>query len=834
MCYAGGGHAFARDAVIQQRGRAGGWVGCVLLLVFGTALASVARAEQGCRQWLSMATAGEHALDFDLPAAPLSDTLNQIARRSARIISVVPTLLKGRSANPVHGRYTPEQAACVALAGNPLELVVTGSGSLSIQPSSHGIQQDDSAAPSAASLPPLLVREDGMAVVTAADDYLASQAQTGLKMAATLAQTPQAAEVLLRQQLDDQGGTTLQDALRYSPGVIGTRGVNFTDDSFNMRGFAAGLATSANTPVFRDGLRQAPTMYASIAEPYGVERIEILRGPSAVLYGQGTPGGTINLISKRPPSGELREVGVQFGSDSHRQATLDIGGAADTTGEWRYRVTALVRDAGSEVDFIDNDRRYLAPAITWRPSARTSLELQAMYQSSRTRYNWGLPVSGSLLRNPNGSLPRSLYTGEPGFDRFDTDAWSAGWILEHQLDDHWQFHQGARYQYSTLHWNSAYGIGLESNQRLLDRFAFVRNDQNAVLMLDNRLQGKWHDSVLEHDFSVGLDMSRMTWLRRESRGTIGALDLFAPQYGNTQASNIVPVRTLDSTSTDAGLYLQDRVRTGAWTLLGGLRHDWIRAHLENLLNGQQLRSSDNALTTRLGLLYALAEGWSPYVNAATTFEPEYLPVDFNGNSFAPTTAQQFEAGLKYESSDHKTIGTLAAFQIIRRNELTADPVHLGYSIQTGQTRSRGVEVEFKSQFDRQWQLLLSYTYMNAVITRSNNGDQGQSPAGVPRHVAAAWAVYRFSDRLAGWRAGAGLREIMGTAGYVLGTTPTPPRLPDYTVVDTMLSYDSGPWRVTLNINNLFDTSYIQSCYYAATGCYYGPGRTFQAGITRRW
>ncbi|MFL9926471.1 TonB-dependent siderophore receptor [Herbaspirillum lusitanum] len=841
--------------VRQERGR-------VLWRVIARAIAAAAMAAHGVhglKHWLlALLLAGApmlaHAqnpvplpphpaalINFDIPAGPLSDTLNRIARESARIISVTPELVRPYRAAAVRGRFDAEQAVRLALNGTPLALLVTASGSLSVQALRRSGAEDGAAA---AELPTVIVRDVHARELREDNEQRsASWIEAGQKGPGRLIELPQAAAVVTRAQMDEQGGATLQDVLRYSAGLIGTRGVNFTDDSFNMRGFAAGLATSSNTPVFRDGLRHAPTMYASTVEPYGIERVEILRGPAAVLYGQSSPGGMINLITKQPPAEALHEVELQAGSDRHRQLALDLGGpiatAADAASaaapEWRFRLTALAREADSEVDYVGNARRYIAPALSWSPSAATSLDLQASYQRSHTRYNWGLPVAGTLLANPNGELPANRYTGEPGFDRFDTEVSSLGYLLRHRLDEVWSWHQNLRYYDGSMQWNSAYGTALQANQRLLDRFAFVRNDSYRMLTVDNRIQAEWRSGAMEHDLSIGVDYARTAWVRRESRGSIGALDLFDPAYGLALAANIRPARQIDSVETQTGLYAQHRIRFDQhWVLLLGARRDWISSDIFSVLNNQQRYLSDQAFTTRAGLLYRTAAGYAPYLNFSTSFEPESSSVDFNGNSFRPTRARQIEAGLKYEAPDGKANMTAALFHILRRNELTDDAQHPGYSQQTGETRSRGAELEAQLQLDRRWRALASYTYMDALITRSENGDAGRSPSGIPRHALALWLQYRFDGELQGLRAGAGARRVIGTSGFVSGTTPTPARLPAYTVLDAMLSYDSGDWRFALNINNVLDARYVQSCYYAATGCYYGPGRTVLSSVTRRW
>jgi len=677
--------------------------------------------------------------------------------------------------------------------------------------------------------------------------YVAKRSATGTKIDTPIIETPQALSVVTRDQMDDQGAApALQDALRYTPGLIGTRGVNLTDDSFNLRGFAAGLATSSNTPVFRDGLREAPAMYASTVETYGLERIDVLRGPGSVLFGQVAPGGIVNVTSKRPTDAPLHEVDVQVGSHNHKQVGLDLGGPLDDEGVWSYRLTAMARDADTQTDYIPNDREYLATALTWRPSADTSLTLLASYQHTRTAYNWGLPVAGSLLANPNGELPRSLFTGEPDFDKYDTKTASLGYLFEHRFNDTWSLRQNARYYQSDMIWNSAYGSGLQAaNQQLLNRFAYIRADEYKSYNVDTQLQANWSHGVFEHTTLVGVDYSYVPWTRNERRGTVAALNLFNPTYGAVITPNAQSSRILDTDTTQVGLYLQEQVKVDKhWVLLAGLRHDWASSDISGVLTNGSANSAKTlvditndveATTGRVGAVYLFDNGWAPYVSAATSFEPEAGSLDYNNNPFKPTKGLQYEAGLKYEPKDLPLSMTASVFDLRRSDVLTTDPNHVGYSVQTGEIRSRGFEFEAKGKITRNVEAIAAYTFTDAKITRSTNGDEGTAPAGVPRHNLALWGTYRLpQEAMRGFKIGVGVRRIIGTSGYVLGSTPTPATLPAYNVVDAMVSYEHGPWTTSLNIGNLFDKTYVQSCYYSTTSCFYGDGRNAILRATYRW
>lgn len=797
--------------------------------------------------WAQAGPAGAAvATQRDIPAGPLGRTLSLYAAQAGIVLSFDAALTDGLASRGLSGRYTVQQGFDTLLAGTGLEALRAADGSYALRRTPTAARNGAQQAGAAASLPPLTVSAEAQS----AGSTFGPQARRNAT--ATKTDTPnievaQAISVVTRDQMDEQGAApALQDALRYTPGLIGTRGVNLTDDSFNVRGFAAGLATSSNTPVFRDGLRQAPAMYASTVEPYGLERIDVLRGPGSVLFGQVTPGGLVNVVSKRPTADTLREVDLQAGSHNHRQLGLDLGGKLDDAGEWTYRLTAMARDADTQTRYIPNDRQYVAPAITWRPSARTSLTLLASYQNTDTAYNWGLPVAGTLLPNRNGQLSRSTFTGEPGFDRYNTRTWTLGYLFEHHFDDTWTLRQNARWYQSDMTWDSAYGSGLQAaNQRRLNRFAFIRADDYKSFNIDTQVQAKWRHGVFEHTTLAGIDYADVPWVRNERRGTVGALDLYAPVYGSAIVPNFQPSRVLKTDSSQLGVYLQEQVKIDRqWVLMAGVRHDSARSDITGrVTNGSatspitpvNLRDNVSATTGRVGAVYLMDSGWAPYLSAATSFEPEAGALDYNNNPFKPTRGRQYEAGIKYESPDSPVSMTAAVFDLRRTNVLTTDPDHPGYSVQAGEIKSRGLEIEAKARIGRAFELMGAYSYTDAEITRSNNGDQGTAPPGVPRHNLSVWASYRLpQDILPGVKVGLGVRRVIGTSGYVLGSTPTPAELPAYTVIDALIGYDRGPWSITLNVGNLFDKTYVQSCYYATTTCFYGDGRNAIVRATYRW
>ena len=248
------------------------------------------------------------------------------------------------------------------------------------------------------------------------EGYVAERSATATKTDIPLIESPQSITVIGRDQIEDRGADTLAEAVEYAPGVNTANSVNndvIDSNGIQIRGFSAADAT------YRDGTRLfAGLPYDAPIEAYGVERLEVLRGPASVLYGQGQPGGIINLVTKQPTDTPLREIGLEMGTFHHKQLKADVSDRLDSEGKWRYRLTGLVQESGTPIDYIDDDRLYIAPALSWTPSARTELTLLARYQKTESDYYWtGFPLAGTKRPNPTtaGVFPKIAISASPGW-----------------------------------------------------------------------------------------------------------------------------------------------------------------------------------------------------------------------------------------------------------------------------------------------------------------------------------------------------------------------------------------------------------------------------------
>lgn len=293
--------------------------------------------------------------------------------------------------------------------------------------------------------------------------YLAKRSASATKTDTPVLETPQSVSIVTRNEMDARAATSVLEVLRYMPGAVTeTHGVDPRGyEYFNLRGFINAQVTSN----YLNGLRQAPGGFGMFrSEPYGLERIEVLRGTGSVLFGQGDPGGTINRISKRPGSGSPSEIRVDVGSFERRQVAADLGGNLDAAGNVHYRVVGLALDSETQFDYGNgesgaNDRQYFAPSLLWKISDNTSLTLLGEYTNDRSGSGrWTLP-------NRDGSQSHTMM-GDPGFDRQENEQWSVGYLLEHRLNASWSLrqnfrHAGLRSVYSALNPGAVTGNALQ-------------------------------------------------------------------------------------------------------------------------------------------------------------------------------------------------------------------------------------------------------------------------------------------------------------------------------------------------------------------------------------
>ena len=792
------------------------------------AIASALLAMGGPAHAQGAPAASSATLQLALPAQPLAQSLGVLSRQYGIAIGGESSLLEGRTAPAVRGAVTLQQALERVLAGSGLGYVRNGDAAFTVVRASAG----DTGA-----LPPIVVTAGAEETATGhVPGYSARRATAGSKTDTPIIETPQSISVVTSDFIEATGATRLKESLAYTPGInVSPWGADSRFDWTILRGF------DAQAPgYYLDGLQLRNNNGWAIwqTESYGTERVEVLRGPSSVLYGQNGPGGMINVVSKRPTAQPLRELQLQFGDNARRQIAGDFSGPLDAEGKLLYRLTGLLRDASLPASGLPNDRSFIAPSLTWKPSGDTSLTLLSHYLRIRDGSSYGsFPEVGTLLPNPNGQFSRKTYVGDPNFDRFNQDQWMVGYLFEHRLNDTLSFRQNARYGSIKVDYGQVYNQpsfvtvdadnpASPANYRVLSRFPFASKEAARIASIDNQLQAKLRWGDWQHTLLVGLDYQRSRNDQRTSNsGTVSDIDGYLPvSTGLTTTAD--PWFDARTTLSQTGFYLQDQIKWGNWVATLGGRYDSARAVSFSHIDGSTTRIDDHKFTSRAGLVYLHPSGWAPYFSYSESFSPTITVDPQTNQPLKPETGRQYEVGVRYQPAGRKDKYSAAVFDLRRQNYITYDADYTPR--QTGEILVRGLELEASFEPLPRMNVTAAYTYTpKAEVTASSTPSEiGKQMQAVSRNQLSVWADYRFAN---GVKLGLGARFMGSNRGYQQ-STPVP--VPSYTVFDALLGYDFERWSLALNLRNLGNRNYVANC--SSGSCYYGEPRKVLATATYRW
>ncbi|WP_175131429.1 TonB-dependent siderophore receptor [Achromobacter pulmonis] len=669
------------------------------------------------------------------------------------------------------------------------------------------------------------------------DGFVPRRASSATRSDLPLGQIAQSVSVVTRAQMDAQDARSINEAFRYAPGIATEQWGGVTAfDQLTIRGFTGGNG-SADT--FLDGLRQTGGVVygAQQVDPFLLERMEVLRGPASVLYGMATPGGVLALTSKLPRDETIRLVELEGGTRGYRRGSFDLGGRADRDGAWLYRIAGTVWNSDGKVDGFPARRRAVAPSLVWQPSAATRLTLYARYQDDPSLGSLGsVPVAGSVLPNPNGRVPRYTNIGEPSYDAFSRKQRVAGFRVDQRLAGGWWVTSSGRYSGISMHRDVVIGHGLQPDLRTLNRNTSLSEETYHAITLDNQVKGRFTSGPLQHDLLAGISWEQMRGRGDYSQGAASPLDLYQPVHGALVTGAPMMYTNNRVRSTQTGLYLQDQLALGNWTATLGVRHDWSTIDTIDLLGRGGFKQHDEATTVRVGSLYHFQNGLAPYVTYAQSFQPTNQ-LSSSGKPFKPSRGELIEAGLKYQPYHWDALLTVAVFNLTQSDLLTADPANVAFSIQGGELRSRGLELEARAKLGAQWSVIAAYTWQNVEYTKGNPANIGKTPPRVPERFGGVWLAW---DAPSGLGAALGVRHNGGT--WVGDGRLEQYRTAAFTLVDAQLHYDLGRQvpslkgaRVQLNVTNLTDKRHIASCYDETMGgCFPGAGRVVNLKVAYQW
>ncbi|HEY9751288.1 MAG TPA: TonB-dependent receptor, partial [Allocoleopsis sp.] len=637
--------------------------------------------------------------------------------------------------------------------------------------------------------------------IVATDDeeegYTVRRATSATRTETPLRDTPRSVQVVPEQVIEDQRNIRLGDALRNVSGVVQGDGFGGTLDRFTIRGFAQDV-------FLRNGFRQSQS---SLRETASVERVEVLKGPASVLYGQLEPGGVVNLVTKQPLFDPAYSAELSVGSFGLFRPSVDLTGPLNDDASVRYRLNAVFEGGGNFRDFDqDTDRFFVAPVLAWDIGDRTSLSLEADYLRDERPFDRGIVAIGEGIAD----IPYDRVLGTLD-DRSEIEEFSVGYQLEHRFNDNWKIRNGLRFTNSDTFDYRADSWFIQDNGQLDRRFR-SNDDISKTLDLQTNVTGKFATGAVDHTLLFGVDFGR-TLTEGTQRALPGdpdfPIDIYNPILGDLpDLSELTELRRDNRNRINTvGLYLQDQIDlTDNLILLAGGRLDFFDRSVTNNLSGNEFEQDDNAFSPQIGLVYQPIEPISIYGSFSRSFVPS-TSIRADGSPLEPERGTQYEIGIRGELLEGRLVANLAAYELTKSNIATGDPDNPDFSIPVGEVRSRGIEFDVTGELAPGWNLIASYGHNDTEITEDNFYESGTRFINVPRNSGSLWSTYEIqSGNLQGLGFGAGLFFVGERTGDLDDTF----RLPSYVRTDAVVFYRRDNWRAAINIKNLFDINYIES------------------------
>ncbi|MBV1886225.1 MAG: TonB-dependent siderophore receptor [Parvibaculaceae bacterium] len=677
-------------------------------------------------------------------------------------------------------------------------------------------------------LDPILVTTEQEGVV---HGYVAKDSAGATKTNTPLIETPFTVNVIGAEQMADQAVSSVAEALAYTPNVLTNyRGISNLHDEVFVRGYEYAAK-------FLNGMEFGDTSFGQL-DPYLFERIEVIKGPNSVLYGQVMPGGLINQVSKRPTGETKNQVMISYGTDNYMQIGADVQGTANEEGTLAYRfVTTLWNKELQGEDFVQN-RILLAPSVIWAVTPQTDVVVDFIYQKEpdagqRNFYT----QKGTLEASPGGYYyDRDLVSVAPEYDKLERDTTSASLEISHEFTDALSFHSQLRYTEINLLHQGVYIDNLFTGDAAPLGVVY-QDDEFSQWTTDNYFVADVDIGSVGNKFLFGVDHKSQTLTNnnRTNWSTTLVYDLANPQY-ITLADD--PASFLNGdwiTQTDVkqtGIYLQDQISIDNLHIVLGGRYDWANTDVKGITSGSLTEYDDEAFTWRVGASYLFENGFAPYFSYSTSFEPVNRNGGPSGGGLEPSEGEQYEVGVKWESANGQMMVTASYFDISQSNLTEYDSV-LGYNINIGTRESTGFELEGKAQVTDKFAVIAAAGLLDAKMTEGEYA--GFAPSRIPNSTASVWLKYEFLDGVdgsLGWR----------YVGESYGDFAEDTIVPDYNLFDVGLSADlsilssklAGA-RASVNVSNLADKTYVASCTEGWDDyCWYGEGRKITARLTYDW
>ncbi|MEH2236531.1 TonB-dependent siderophore receptor, partial [Nostoc sp.] len=646
-------------------------------------------------------------------------------------------------------------------------------------------------------------------VVTGEEDgYQAQNATTATKTDTPLRDIPQSIQVVPQQVIKDQQITRISDAARNVSGVSlqGSYGAN--TDAYIIRGFLT-----------FNSLRNGFPAGDNYIDPNSIERVEVLKGPASVLYGQFEPGGVVNYVTKQPLATPYYASEFTVGSYSDYKSSIDISGPLTSDQKLLYRLNVGYENFGSFIDFVHGQYFSISPVLSYKISDNTNLTLEYEHTAqNRTFYDGLLPIRESF------QVPISRFLGEPSADKYNVDSNAFYLTLDHTFSENLRLHSAFSAYFTTSDNNNVVRPdSLEADGQTVSRRLAGGAGYTQTFDLQNELVSKFKTGSINHQLLLGLELGWQNRFLDYLRTAAPGINLFNPVYGAPLPTSFVDTAQAQGSYTDTiSIYLQDQVTLlSNLKLLVGGRYDFVSYNdrTTDLNNNGALLSANNfydeAFSPRVGLVYQPIKPISLYASYSESFVPNNARTA-SLEALKPARGTQYEAGIKTELLDGKLSATLAAYEIRKTNVPTTDPNKTDYSIAAGEVKSQGIEFDISGRILPGWNVIASFAHNDTYVSEDNNLPVGDRLVGVPRNTASFWTTYEIqSGSFKGLGFGGGLFFVGDTEANLPNDGVV---IPSYVRTDASIFYKKENWRFGLNFKNLFDTT-----YYVSQGYYLRPG-----------
>ncbi|AOA60012.1 ferric siderophore receptor [Acinetobacter larvae] len=678
---------------------------------------------------------------------------------------------------------------------------------------------------------------------TQQDPYgLSKKVQVANKIAVDLAETPQSINVVSQQQMALQQAHSSSEALRYSAGLNSEKFGGFGSylDLTRIRGVDADY--------YLDGIRVVsnPGSWLPQIDAFGLEKIEVLRGPASATYGQGLGGGVVNQISKRPQEESRHAIQIGYGRYDEKRLGLDSTGPLNQSGSLLYRTVVSALDSDNQIQNSHHRRLYFAPSITWRPNAQLDWTVMGSYtrEPELPNYNALPAVFYGLNQSTYPALDRhQSYTDYRANSSSRTQK-SLSSLLQYRLNEQWRLVSNARYMHidSDIYRSIVYGYQEQNGRPMLKGYYEDTPATVSTFSIDQYITGQFNTGALGHDLAVGVDYT--TGTLKNALYSVGPIlfDPYQPPYHTEvtpdfSSSYAAPWKEQQDFDR-IGFYVQDQLSYQGWRLNVAARYDHAKNDQKTNIyspNVTELNQNEKKWSYRGALSYVFEQGWVPYISYSTAFDP-ILGTKHDGSLFVPVETKQTELGLKYKMPNQQLLLTAAIFQLNQTNLKTGDAEHLGFNLQAGEVRSRGLDLQAIGKLTPQININAGYTYLDNELIKDTTY-QGKGLTQTPEHSATLWLDYHF-DRtmLAGLTLGTGVRYL----GSSYGDPKNHFKVPAATLWDISLHYALDAMlpslkqsSIALKVDNVSNKHYVASCT-SQMYCFVGQDRNVRLSFDYQW